>query len=346
MEKFVSEIGLSEFSPNDKPWDVHRAETQIIGGIYGANDKFARYSQRMGDCSKYLVFGEVKPDPENPASLDKKIKLVEAHFCRVRLCPTCAWRKTLALIARFLQAWREDGYAEDCRNFAYIHVVFTVKNPPMAELKSTVKLLNDAFKKLLKRKEFLPVCKGFIKSIEITKGNDDNPHPHLHVTLAVNKSYFTDRTYIKQSVWVDLWQDCLGVDYNPLVSVKRVKLSKKRLEKLRAEFADKNMPIDDGVVLSAALVETVKYSVKPADVIDDPDFLYGLTEQVRGMRFLEAGGCFKGIFKDTRKKSAQEENDELMLKTGQDGLQITEKRFGFEWYREQSRYILDSVFYD
>ena len=49
---------LSELSPRDKPWDVHRAESDQIANNYRGTE-FQRYSERMDDCAQFLVFGLV-----------------------------------------------------------------------------------------------------------------------------------------------------------------------------------------------------------------------------------------------------------------------------------------------
>lgn len=305
---------LSELSPNDKPWDRHKAENVAVGALYGESLSYLKLQNRMVGCAPWLQFGEVSPG--EVTEHDRKIKLQKAAFCRVRLCPVCAWRRSLALKARFLKNW-EAEYKQICSMFVYIHIVFTVKNPPMSELRRTINAMNLAFKNLLKRKEVLPVSKGFIKSIEITKGKDNLPHPHFHVTMAVNRSYFTDHTYLSQKKWVGLWRDCLGIDYDPLVSVKRVKDRRKRE---REEKSD----------LGAALIETVKYSVKASDSIQDRGFLYGITEQIKRMRFLDSGGCFRGIFKDKQREAEAVSDEDMLLKSDESSGERLEKLF-FVW---------------
>jgi plasmid rolling circle replication initiator protein Rep len=51
--------------------------------------------------------------------------------------------------------------------------------------------------------------------------------------------------------------------------------------------------------IAAAVVETLKYAVKPGDVIADPEFLYGITDQCRKLRFLATGGVLKDVLKDS-----------------------------------------------
>src|SRR5699024_6080063 len=71
--------------------------------------------------------------------------------------------------------------------------------------------------------------------LEVTYNKDrDDYHPHFHVVLAVNKSYFTDKNYyINRNRWLELWQQSTK---NPLITqvdVRRVntqKIKKKYLK--------------------------------------------------------------------------------------------------------------------
>lgn len=321
--EFVPGQKLSDFSDKDKPWDTHKEENILVGGLYSEKGEFLKYAERMGDCAKFLVFGE-------DADRDKGIKLTKAHFCRVRYCPVCSWRKSLALKARFLS--NLPVFLPILSVLSYIHIVFTIKNPCMKDLGKTIKLLNSALKKLLKRDLVLPVVKGYIKAIEVTLGKDGNPHPHIHFIAAVNNSYFKDG-YISQKKWVELWRSCLEVDYNPVVSVKKVKPRYDRKIEIPEEFK----PVAG---LIAAMVEVTKYAVKGSEISTDKDFLYALTEQTRGMRFLEAGGCLKGIFKNPKNKKDDISEDDLLLKT--ENSELTDKRLYFLW--EQAAYFLKHVY--
>lgn len=331
-------VKLSDVSPDDKPWDRHKKENAIIGGYYAEEARFYKYAVRMSECAPTLVFGQV-----DVSGHEKKLKLTKARFCRVRHCPVCAWRKSLATVARFYR--NLPAYLEQYSDYKYIHISLTVKNPVMNRLKETVQLMNGAWKKMLKRKEVLKIVNGYIKSIEVTHGNDDNPHPHIHAILAVNKSYFTSRDYIKHEKWVELWRSCLGVDYNPQVNVKKVRASRK-LKAIKIRTGDKEIEYTGEVAgLIGGVIEVMKYDNKPADVVDSPQFLYGITEQLFKMRFMETGGCFKNIFKDhkSNKKDDEITEDEMLLKN-ENGEKCGKTRFVFGWRRRESDYVLGRIF--
>lgn len=274
---------LTENSKDDKPWTQHKRNAVKVQELY-AESVFSRYAERMGECGSWLEFVELQES--------EKLKLVRAHFCKVRHCPICSWRRTLALIARLHK--NLDEYLAQYPDYAYLYLVFTVRNSEMGRLRETIQSMNHALAKLLKRKVVVPVVKGFVKTIEVTHGKDGNPHPHINLLVAVNPSYFTNRTYIKKADWVRLWRECLGVDYDPSVYVTRVKPRGRRASEL---------PLVHGVK------EVIKYSVKESDIVDDKAFLVGLTEQLFKLRFISTGGCLKDILKND--KSGDHDPDEV-----------------------------------
>lgn len=302
---------LSENSEKDKPWAKHRVNSLSVENHYNFSGiyKFKRYAERMNQCASFLEFGEDAID-------NKKIKLVKAHFCRVRMCPVCSWRRTLALLARFYQSF--PSFAESNPDLAYIYVVLTVKNPEMSELRSTISDMSKAWARLRHRKAFRFV-KGWIKTVEVTKGQDGNPHPHINLLLAVPKHYFSSRDYIKKESWVALWRSVMRLDYDPSVFVQKVRKRKNK------DFLKNDMEQSASDVMYAAR-EVFKYSVKEADYVDDIDFLFGLTREISGLRFFAAGGCFKDILKVNEDGKGDITEEEMMIADNEDKEPITEWR--------------------
>ena len=88
-------------------------------------------------CSNYLTFAE---------TTDGNKKLVDARFCRIRLCPMCTWRRTkkvFSQLSRIVQEINKDKERE------YIFLTLTCKNVDGIELKQTVKDLLQAFKRMM-----------------------------------------------------------------------------------------------------------------------------------------------------------------------------------------------------
>ena len=169
----------------------------------------------------------------------------------------------------------------------WIFVTLTVKNCEISELRSTLTWMNTAWKRMIGRKVFPAL--GFIKSVEVTRGVDGTAHPHFHCLMLVPASYFSGQKYITQPDWADLWQSCLKVDYSPIVDVRAVKAKKGSLNGTLDASKD---------AMARAVCETLKYSVKPADLLADPEWLGELTKQLQKTRAISIGGVLKEFFSE------------------------------------------------
>jgi plasmid rolling circle replication initiator protein Rep len=270
---------LSEISPADKPWDKHRTESDELAKMYKAVGN-SRYSERIGDCSQWLTYAMQSNDDGQV-----KLKLREARFCRVRHCVVCQWRRQLMWRARFYKALPEIQKAFPTAR--WIFVTLTVKNCELTQLRATLNWMNGAWHKLIKRKEFPAL--GFIKSVEVTrKPEDGTAHPHFHCLMLVPASYFS-RGYLSHAKWQELWQSCLKTEYAPFLDVRVVKSTKDTSE---------DSPEASNAAMLRAICETLKYAVKPSDLLADPKWLDELTKQLQKTRAVSVGGCLKEFFSE------------------------------------------------
>jgi plasmid rolling circle replication initiator protein Rep len=269
---------LSDLSPDDKPWDIHRAQSDEIAKIYDSIG-YSRYAERIGECSQLLTYVlKAKDDGEI------KLKLREARFCRVRHCLICQWRRSLMWRARFFKALPE--IQAKYLTGRWIFLTLTVKNCELADLRATLTWMNTAWGRLVKRKVFPAL--GFVKSVEVTRGAEGTAHPHFHCLLFVPAGYFK-RGYISQANWATLWQSCLKADYTPRVDVRAVKPKKTTLN-------EKPDPVNKA--MAQAVCETLKYSVKVDHLLADPKWLDELTKQLQKTRAISVGGCLKEFFSE------------------------------------------------
>ncbi len=299
-ERQEFDLALCDFSKKDARWDKHRSNTQDVQTSYSLEEKYTRLSERMGLCSNLLCFSELCDKETGEIGL----KLKQAMFCNVRHCPVCCWRRSLRNVARFYE--RIPEVMEAHPKSAWLFVTLTIKNPEMCDLRSTLSDMNKGFKRMIERKSFPAI--GYIRTTEITRGQDGNPHPHFHCLLLVKPSYFKGGVYLTQLDWAMLWQACLRIDYLPVVDVRRVKADSekaKAAEEIEGKIAG----------LKAAVLETLKYSVKVEDMLTDSKFLYGITDQLRGLRFLATGGVLKDFLQD-------EVSEDEMINTGNDEEQL------------------------
>lgn len=262
---------LSEISDKDRPWDRHKRNSLRIAHSLQLGN-LDRLSERILDCAKYLEFCYVSSRNE----LELELKLFNTRFCRVRLCPICNWRRTLRWQARLRNAL--PALLNDYPNTAFILLTLTVKNCELKSLKDELKLLNKAWKRLTERKNFPAL--GFLKSLEITRANDDSCHPHIHAVLIVRKSYFS-KGYLSQAKWCELWKSCARLDYSPIVDVRRIKPKKS----FQGDYCE-------GIL--EALREVTKYSIKAQDLMTaSPAWLAELAHQIHKTRSVAVGGILK-----------------------------------------------------
>lgn len=310
--------GLSDYSPKDAPWDVHRGQSDDVGGIYATAAEFERYAARMAECGGVLRFGWVTA----PATGETALKLREAHFCRVRNCPVCQWRRSLMWQARFYQSL--PVIAQENPKARWIFLTLTVRNCSISELGDTLTAMNAAWQRLIKRREFQPVL-GWVRTTEVTRGADGSAHPHFHALMMVPPSMLSGTNYVKQGRWVELWRDCMRLDYEPVVDVRAVKE--------RAPEASQTPSQARGASLQRAVAETLKYSVKPSDMTDDPEWFLELTRQTHKRRFVATGGALKDVL-----RVDDESNEEMVMADGTAEGVDDGSRLAFNWREAERRY--------
>ena len=295
---------LSELSPRDFLWDVHRAESDQISSNYKGSE-FERYAERIDDCSQLLAFG-LAPNSDEGAY---QLKLRTARFCRVRTCMVCAWRRSLMYKARAYKALPQ--VIADHPTARYLFVTLTLKNCLVEDLKASIIHLNKSFGRMARLKHFPAI--GYLKTVEVTRGHRGDAHPHLHILMMVQPSYF-GVNYVSKKEWCAWWKRAAQVNYTPVIDVKAIKA--------------KESPL-------GLLAEIVKYQTKPNDLIfADREWFLEYTRQVRSTKAFALGGVFKDYFKELDKEATQDEligNDEAG-----DGVDEGELYFG--WRRLEKKY--------
>ena len=79
-------------------------------------------------------------------------------------------------------------------NYDFLFLTLTVPNCTGYDLPETIDNLQYGFRRLLQMKKFKNAVKGYFKALEVTINKKRfctaMYHPHYHVILAVDKSYF------------------------------------------------------------------------------------------------------------------------------------------------------------
>lgn len=213
-------------------------------------------------------------------SLEKK-KQHKGNSCKNRFCPICAWKKARkdALALSVMMAYLKQEEKKE-----FIFLTLTAPNVPAEELNDEIKHYNQSFQRLMQRKEVRQIVKGYARKLEITYNEErDDYHPHFHVLIAVNKSYFTQTTqYISRDRWLELWQQ---VTKNPLITQVDVR-------KVRNGRDDK-------------VYEIAKYSAKDSDYLQNQNVFEVFYNALKGKRLI----VFSGLFKEAMSKFKNGELD-------------------------------------
>lgn len=284
-------------------------------------------------------------------------KVHRSNSCGNRFCPLCTWnkaKKDAIMLAVLMQAIREQEEQE------FIFLTLTAPNIKGEHLKSEIDRFNHAFNKLFKRKNVISVINGYVRKLEVTynqerfitkqmykraknyydkrnlKEGDNNPnydtyHPHFHVILSVNKSYFTDtKVYINQSKWLEMWRDCMNDESITQVDIRKVRSSEK------SEYG--------------AVLEVAKYSAKSNELYASQSVFEIFYRALKGRQLLTFNGLFKDYVKkykngelDKYKKQDENEYTHLLTsvwKTSKYENMLRELTIDeFEEYNKQAKYI-------
>lgn len=300
---------LSDRSDKDKKWDEHRSNAERIEDIYSLNFKYQRYVERMSECSKWLIFS----DNLYLDTGESKLKLKKVRFCHVRHCPVCSWRRSLRNTAQFFE--KIPKIKQEFPTHRFVFLTLTVPNCDPKNLRAKIKEMNAGWKRLIELARW--PADGWVRTVEVTRSKKGEAHPHFHALLMVPAGYFS-HGYISRSAWLDMWRDCMRDQSITQVDIRAVK------------------PKIEGQDLHAAVVETLKYSTKVTDAFQDPQWLYTMTDQLKGLRFIATGGVLKDIMKD------EETTDQSLINIKEDEIKselIQEQgTINFTWRTSVKKY--------
>lgn len=251
---------------------------------------------RFESCHSFMRFLTTE-------KLDKK-RLEITNACGNRFCPICTWKtakKDAIKLSILLEAIKQQESLE------YIFLTLTSPNVTGEDLKEEIDKFNHAISKLFRRRNVAKVVQGYVRKLEVTtdqekfitdelyqrkesyferrglKVGDANPqygsyNPHVHIILAVKKSYFGDtKSYISQVEWLDMWRDCMNDQSITQVDVRKVRPSEKSK--------------------SNAILEIAKYSAKGSDLYHSEAVFDTFYAALKKRQLLVYSGMFKDYAK-------------------------------------------------
>ncbi|MEK4848250.1 protein rep [Bacillus sp. FSL W8-0183] len=285
-----------------RDWKGKKMRSSLMSSHYEGLEKrigapyYGKKAEKISNCAEYLTFKREKETG--------RLKLYQAYFCKVRLCPMCAWRRSLKI------AYHNKLIVEEAnRKYkpAWIFLTLTVKNVEGDQLRQTITDMMQGYRKLFQYKKVKTGTLGFFRALEITKNHKENTyHPHFHVLIPVKRNYF-GKSYIKQAEWTSFWKKAMKLDYTPIVHVQRVK-GKKGID---AEAIEKE--VREAIEEQKAILEISKYPVKDTDVIrgnevteENLDTVYYLDDALSARRLIGYGGILKEIHKELNLTDAED----------------------------------------
>jgi plasmid rolling circle replication initiator protein Rep len=313
-EKVKEEEYLSDVSPRHKPWDKHRGEADDVRAVFeeSREARHQRYAERVEFCSRVLEFAR---DP--PTNGKRKMKLEDTWFCRVRFCPVCQWRRSLCWQAKVYRALPR--LIADYPDVRFLFLTLTIKNCAVCDLRRTLGVMRLAWVRLMQLQAWPAI--GWVRSVEITRSKDGTAHPHYHCLLVVPPSYFQG-DYLKQKDWAELWRQSLRINYRPVVDIRIVKPEQRLL-------SGRKIPAPWNIW--GAVVEILKYAVKPSDMVRDPEWFLALVDQVHKTRAVAIGGILKKYIRDRKK-------EDLTSEPGEEELEKEIERVFFGWKQNVRKY--------
>ena len=277
--------------------------------------------ERVKDCNTFLFMVGDKTM--------EKTKLHRSNNCENRFCPVCAWkkaRKNTLKLSILMQYLKEEEDKE------FLFLTLTAPNVKAEELNDEIKHYNQSFQRLMQRKAVKQAVKGYVRKLEVTYNKKrDDYHPHFHIILVVNKSYFTDtKQYINRDRWLELWQQSTKNSLITQLDIRRVKHTDNKKE----------------------VSEIAKYSAKDSDYLQEETVFDTFYNTLSGKRLIVYSGLFKTASKQYENKELEHYKEidpthyiyQIFYHWGQtDYIQTEQKLMSEDMQKEVSQTMLEET---
>lgn len=282
-------------------------------------DNLMGWRSRMTSCAEHLVFAQMI----DMQTGEVKLKLREAHFCRVRLCPVCQWRRALRWRAEFsghVKKLDDQGLLDGKR---WMMITLTVRNCHVTELRKTLQSMSKAWTRLIKTVDRSFPVHGFVRAMEAGYAMNQYPalnvHPHYHALLLMDKDFALGSWEL-----LPLWQKAMRDESISQVEIHPI-------------IPKGNEAAENSIHYAAN--EVLKYSLKPLVALDAPvGWLSIYAQEVIKLRFLGVGGLIKGAF--SRKEGEESDNDLIFTGEEKEALGDNEAlKLNYRYHKEFNHYV-------
>jgi plasmid rolling circle replication initiator protein Rep len=284
------EILQDKKNGKERPWVKKKINSTFLAESFLRLD-MQNKAKRTFKCGEFLKFAECK--------IDDYKKLIEANFCRDRLCPMCNWRRSRKLQQQIFKVLHAAVDREPKMRFIFL--TLTVENVKGQDLGETITKMLKGFKELFDLKNVDDYVLGYVRNLEVTYNKfRDDYHPHVHVLMGVKSSYFSSEGYIKQNRWTEMWAHLLKLDYKPIVDIRPVK-----------KRSEGQAPVE-------AAMEIGKYSAKTTDYLHigneelTDKVIKVLAAALKGRHLIGFGKLFRNIHKELNLVDVEDKTADLV----------------------------------
>ena len=248
---------------------------------------------RLQVCGDFLLFLKSK---------NNAYRLKKANLCNNRFCPLCSSlraKKNAVIVLELME------YIREIKKLEFVFFTLTAPNIVGEKLEEEIKEFNNSFKELIRSKEFRKVCKGYIRKLEVTYNRERADfHPHFHIVMAVNQSYFKSKDYISTALLKTLWRKFKKNDSIEAVDMRKVKMNSIK-----------------------EVLEIATYCTKSSDLYDNGQEVFDcFYSALRGKQEI----TYSGIFADVKKLR---DNGELKIENIKSLEEIQEKAIEKVWHK-------------
>ena len=323
--KYISSAGecLEDRSKGGrvKPWRLHKQTTEKLAECY-VFIGWERKADNVKRCASYLEFVKCTINEKH------HLKLVDANFCRDRMCSQCQWRKSMrqfSVAVKVGHELRRQEKDEGKPESQFIFLTLTIPNVPLEKLSDAIDGLFAGWKLLRQRKEVKKITLGYHRALEISYNAKTNTfHPHIHAAIVVSPNYFNGHNYLKQERWLEIWREAMRMPEITQVDVRKIR-DKKGQDEITSGFAEackyslkywastlteeeqqrikkkaKAAGVDFGMEGHIWLRNTLE---ETANVVGD------LVNALHNRRLVQFGGVLRDIKRELKLKSAEEGGD-------------------------------------
>lgn len=225
-----------------------------------------QYKDRISDCGTFLEFISDKEY--------QNFKLSGANFCGNRFCPHCSFNKARKDAIEFDILIQ---YIKEKYNYSFLFLTLTAPNVEGSLLDKEIRDYYNSIKRLFELKKVKNICKGYIRKLEVTYNSEKNTyHPHYHILISINKSYFTDtKAYLTRNTWLELWKKSKRDLSITQLDIRKVKESE----------------------LFNSVLEISKYVSKDSNYLHSKEVFEVFYKALKGKQYY----TFTGVFKEAHK---------------------------------------------